>query len=733
MPLSFAHAGYLAGLLTLAVPIYLHLYYRRVPVPRDFPSLRLIRMSVEALVRRMKLRNLILLVLRLLVLAFLVLGLARPFVGGGHGGGSGDPLAFVVVLDNSLSMGAAPQGISLFNTAKAKALEIVDRMGPDDKGAIALLNDPGGLVTPTLTWDREELKNIIRNVPLSMAGTNIYTALAPSWKLLQPVQAFRRTIYLVTDVTASAWKPFLDNHEMTFDPTLQIVLVPIGDRSIPNLAVTGLTLPNPLVMRGRTAVLHAEVANFATTPKATRLSLFLDGEKKNEIPLTLEPNSRRKVTFECAFPREGLIPIEVRLPADALPQDDVRHLAVRVLPPQRLLLVRPEADTQGRDSRDDLFLRSALNPLNRSQGSTFIVESRSTSEAATLDPAPYSAVFLVNQRRLPEPWLKQLAGYVMAGGNLVIVPGEGTDPEWWNTNLLDRLGGEYLLPARVFKRVGNAVSKAVAYQLTDLDTGHPALALFRQEGNGDPGRAHFYEFFQVRPNPTALVLARMSHGLPAIIEETRGQGKVLMLTFPTDNTWGNWPLKPTFLPFLHQAIIGMLSRQGLHGDQLAPGMTFSLVLREQGLKSVHLRTPDGRTQELPTRKEGEGLLHISVTQTDLTGFYQLTIKSADGERYRGFTINPPPDESDLTRFPPRQIPRVTLVESTPGSGASLGEKVDLARQGRDMSGLLLWLLLGLAVAESVLANRPAGGREGGLSSFDAITPKSAPTGKVAGR
>ncbi|HQG28403.1 MAG TPA: BatA domain-containing protein, partial [Candidatus Ozemobacteraceae bacterium] len=118
MPLSFGNPWFLAGALTVAVPLWLHLYYRRTPIPRDFPSLRLIRLSVEAMTRRMKLRHLVLLALRILALVLLTLAFARPFVGGGSvaATGSGSPAAFVVILDNSLSMGTTHQGISLFNT-----------------------------------------------------------------------------------------------------------------------------------------------------------------------------------------------------------------------------------------------------------------------------------------------------------------------------------------------------------------------------------------------------------------------------------------------------------------------------------------------------------------------------------------------------------------------------------------------------------------------------------------
>lgn len=205
----------------------------------DFPSLRLIRSSIEAIIRKLRIRNYLLLLLRLLVLAFLVGAVARPFLGRGTLVGSGVPMAFVVVLDNSMSMGASSQGVSLFNTAKAKAIEIIDQMGPDDKAAIALLNDPGTMLLSQLSWDKAALKEAIRNVSHGMRGTNLYSSLIPPLKMLAEVQSYKRTLYVVTDMTKSAWNPFLANYDLkAIDPGIDLVLVPVGDRSLPNLAVT---------------------------------------------------------------------------------------------------------------------------------------------------------------------------------------------------------------------------------------------------------------------------------------------------------------------------------------------------------------------------------------------------------------------------------------------------------------------------------------------------------------
>ncbi|HOY66860.1 MAG TPA: BatA domain-containing protein [Candidatus Ozemobacteraceae bacterium] len=716
MPLSFGNPWLLTGALAVGVPLWLHLYYRRTPVPRDFPSLRLIRLSVEAMTRRMKLRHLLLLALRILAVLLLTLAFARPFIGGGAlSAGTGAPAAFVVILDNSLSMGTTHQGISLFNTARARAIEIVDQMGPYDKASVILCNDPGTVLFPQLTWDKNELKEAVRNAPLSAAGTNLAGALQPALKLLAPVRAFRRTVYLVTDLTKSSWEPLLATYDLKrIDPSIDLVLVQVGDAAPPNLAVTELAIDDPMVMKGRPATLRATVVNHSAQPHTTRLSILVGDDKKSEQTIELGPNGSKRLEIPLTFGDTGFQHVRAVLPADALPQDDVRHLAVQVRAPPRVLILRPPPDRDGKPNREDLFLRFALNPLNRTEGALFLVDSRSPEETGEVNPSEYATVFLVNQRSLPDALVKSLSKYLLGGGSLVTFCGPRVDPAWYNATLIDGLGGGYLLPARLFKRVGNAVSKAVAYQLTDLDTGHPAFKPFGTDGSGDPGRAPVYEFYQVQPNPSALVLARMSHGLPGIVEERRGQGRTLLVTFTADTGWTTWPLKPTFLPFVHASVMGMLSRQGINAGAIQPGTPVSLTVSEEGLKRVSLTLPTGQSQEIPLRRDnGEGLLHLTVAQTDQAGFYRLRFEGAT-EREEAFAVNPPPAESDLERLPQSRIVRFIRLEHQAGSKQSLGQKVVAVREGRDVSFPLLWALLLTVLAESILANRPL--RLGGRAS-----------------
>lgn len=704
--MNFANPYFLLGLLGVAIPIWLHLYYRKTPVRKDFPSLRLIMKSVEFISHQQKLRNIILMILRICVIIMAVLALARPFFGKGASAkaSSSAPTAFVILLDNSMSMGSTYQGVSVFNTARARALDILDQMGQGDKATVGFVNEPGGLVFPQLTWDKEALIQSINNAKLTHSGTDLASAMLPALELLVPLSGYKRAVYVVTDMTESAWKPFVEKYDLEkIDKGIDLVMVPVGGTASENTAIIGMETEENVVMLGRKTPVKIKLANYTSKPRKLRVSISINGERRLGNEVDVEANTEKQITVDCIFDKTGMNHIEAALQSDAMPFDDQRHMAVRVFEPCKVLVVKPENGTNNQENNDDIFVKFALNPLNKSKENIFTVESRSTSEIKNVEPANYSAVILLNQRHIPDEFIKKLSEYLIKGGNLITFLGDRVEPDWYNKHLADDLGSGYLLPARIFKRVGNAVSKAVGYQMTDLDMGHPAFGLFAKDGNGDPSRAKIYEFFQIRPNPTAMQLCRMSHGLPGVVEEKRGRGRSMLVTFAADNKWSDWPLKPTWLPFMHQCLMSMITSNDLSITGVRTGMPVSATLAANKDEKVILKRPDGSVEEITTSTSSNGVIQFTATNTDLAGYYELFT----GKRMiSAFAVNAPAEESRLDRINLRKIPRFIPLEQDAGKGKTVKEKVTLLRDGYDLSGISIWLLVLLALAECFFANKP---------------------------
>ena len=122
----------LFGLAGAAVPALLHLFQRRQPPTLPFPAVRYLMEAERRDSRRLRLRNLLLLLLRTALIAALALAASRPVVPASFGAVHA-PSAVAVVLDNSVSSGVMVEGRPRFEGLREVARAIGHRATASDR------------------------------------------------------------------------------------------------------------------------------------------------------------------------------------------------------------------------------------------------------------------------------------------------------------------------------------------------------------------------------------------------------------------------------------------------------------------------------------------------------------------------------------------------------------------------------------------------------------------------
>ena len=128
--------GFLAPLWLLAgaaaaVPLLIHLMRRRAGARIEFPAVRYLVRAEREHSRDLRLRNLLLMILRVAAVLLITLAAARPIIriaGAGHA-----PTALAIVLDNSLSTSAVVGGRPVLQGLEARARDIIRRSSSSDR------------------------------------------------------------------------------------------------------------------------------------------------------------------------------------------------------------------------------------------------------------------------------------------------------------------------------------------------------------------------------------------------------------------------------------------------------------------------------------------------------------------------------------------------------------------------------------------------------------------------
>jgi len=300
----FAPAAFaLAALLPVILAMYL-LKLRRTErvVSSTYLWQRMVR-DVEANAPWQRLRHNLLLYLQLLILALLVLALARPFSWAEGRGGQ----ATILVLDTSASMSATDASPTRLDAARAQARQIVDGL-PDDARVTVIAAGQQARVLLSSSLDRRQAHLALDRVRPEVGGSDMAAAL----ELASAVAARQpdTEIAVLSDGRVELPQRLALRGNVRYLP-----LGTSGD----NQAVGALSVRS--MPGGQYLAAFVQVANYGESGVERRLALYADGQLANAYDLDLPAHGQRAVVAEQLPPETEVVEARL-LGADVLSLDD---------------------------------------------------------------------------------------------------------------------------------------------------------------------------------------------------------------------------------------------------------------------------------------------------------------------------------------------------------------------------------------------------------------------------
>src|SRR5262245_14846245 len=181
------HTILIAGAALVGLPILLHLIMKQEPKRLPFPAFRFLRQKLKTNQRKLRLRHFILLALRMLLIALFCLALYQPSVYSDRVNifRGEQPVAVVIVLDTSPSMGYTVGDKTRLDEARRRALELLDELPDRSRVAIVDTADPGGDWLPSVSDARRKLNELKEPKGSTQPVTS---ALGTAYQLLKTVE-----------------------------------------------------------------------------------------------------------------------------------------------------------------------------------------------------------------------------------------------------------------------------------------------------------------------------------------------------------------------------------------------------------------------------------------------------------------------------------------------------------------------------------------------------------------
>ena len=655
--MGFIQTAFLGALAAVAIPVVIHLIFRRRSRRVDLGTIRFLKVVLKENARRRRIQRYVLLGLRMACVALLALLFARPYLLAEQ---ASDKDRFVAILvDRSATMALADRDGRLLDQAVARAREVMEGTNRQTQVEVAFFDHA---VRPLVESQGEGGLTGLDAPRETYAGTDYGAAVNWARDLSVKSPHRRREVHIITDLQRSGldWteaEPFPDDvHVRVHD---------LGTTAGNNVAVTGARAPRTLIRPGETVNVTATVLNSSDFPQeALPVNLTLESERRQHRlheQVNIAPGETATVEFEIPGLEAGLWQGSVSVSAsDDLAFDNRRHLAVMAAPRLRVLLV--DGDPQSSPLLSETyFLETALRLA--APGQTFADTPFEPTVARIEDGQPLpdlaraDLVVLANVGELAAGDAGRLADFVAAGGGLMVFTGENVTAE--SAASLGELAAGTV--------GGSRRSNDLPVRLRGWDEKHPVFTPFNDPQHGDLRRLSFYAYTRIEPAADARVLAELRTGDPVLIERRHGKGKVLWFASAADRQWGDWTRSRLFLPLVHQTL-GYLS-----------GLAEGGPVRETLFDGTG--TADG--DEVPGVYERDGYWEV---------------------------INPSPRESETDRCRPEEFAQRFQVkfDDPQEAEASLAD----APRARSMElrddEIWHWLvfgLLGMLAIEGLLANR----------------------------
>ncbi|HEX6997390.1 MAG TPA: BatA domain-containing protein [Gammaproteobacteria bacterium] len=644
---------FLAGLLAIGLPLWLHRLSSENPNRQRFSSLMFLEPGEPRRVLAKRLQYLLLLALRIALLVLLALTFAQPALWRSpQAAPSGEGELHLIVLDRSASMAYGDR----WDEAQDAARAVIADLGADDRGQVVAAGRVMEVLTD-VTADAAVLRQAVDATEPGVFRID-YGQLTRSLDGLLRATELPVVLHVITDAQQSSLPTRFADLAPRTPAELRVHNVapePARNWAVDSFGGSALT-----------GELAAGIRSFATEDAEKTVRLELNGDVVDERRVSVPAGGRADVTFAALELREGANRVTVTLaPGDDLPADDARYLALKRAEPRPVLVVSGDARGLGA-----LYAGAALETLG---ALALMPETIGPADLAGRSLGDYSFVVVTDAGVLGTAEGAALAQYVQSGGALLMAFG----PRSTSLNAVP-VTGQALRPA--------AAPGGGSLGIGAVERSHPAL-----RGLEEPRAARFQRYAVPTLGADDRALLSLDDGSPLLVE-SGGAGRVLLLMSSLDREWNDLPVQPAFVPLMGGIANYLLGGEGFSSEA---ELGSTLAVRALGFRGGQIFDPQGE----PALRLGAGSEDVLLDQI---GFYEV----AGGGATELVAVNFDVRESDLTGIDAQTLERWQALgqpaAERPAETAAAGAPDDAVAV--PLGPWLLILLLLAVVVESWVGN-----------------------------
>lgn len=287
-------------LFAIAIPILIHLFNFRKHKTIYFSSIRFLKEIKEENKKISNLKNILILLCRILAIAFLVLAFSKPYI----------PIKnqqktenIFIYIDNSLSMDANFGEGNLIEIAKEKARKIIQSY-PAESNFYLITND--FRVQHNSNYTAEVVLDYIDVIIPSAFNKSINQIIGKQQSIINEDSH----LYYISDLQEST--TLLSNLK-NINSSTQLFIIPVKTQEVRNVCIDSCYINSPVFTSNNEISLHVIVSNKGNENITDEvIFLNINEQQKSQQYISLLPNEKRTITFNFSTNNTKIISGEIR-------------------------------------------------------------------------------------------------------------------------------------------------------------------------------------------------------------------------------------------------------------------------------------------------------------------------------------------------------------------------------------------------------------------------------------
>lgn len=605
--MTFLNPAVLFGLLAASIPVLIHLFNLRKLKKIEFSTLRFLKELQKNKIRKIRLKQWLLLALRVMIILLLVTAFARPTLEGISIGGttSAAKTTALFILDDTFSMSVVDQEGSYFNQAKQTIKNLLTQFEEGDEAALILVSSQPDEIN--LTTNLSKLENDLGEIKISYTTNKLNNALIKAAQVISASENFNKEIYLLTDFQKGrlAVEENLENLGEMLKENVKLYSFNFSGKEFYNIALSELKVNTSIFEKNKVISFSVNVNNYSNQPADnTIVSLYIGGERSAQQTVYIQPGGVQTINMEVPVKGTGYVDVFTEIEEDDILQDNKRFTSIFIPEKINILLLYDSPE-------DPKYVKLALSSSSTSEN--FVITSKRLSQLPGLPLNNFNVIFLLGNNLSSS--VKKLKDFLNNGGGLVVFPGSVPNLVGFN-NMLSSLG---LPSASQLIKVGET---AQSFEFEKVEFEHPIFKnIFSDESKTEIESPQIYSYYRIQTKGKGKSIINLIDGSSFMSEYSISEGKVFLFNTSPVTTWNDFPLKSIFAPLMNKSVFYLSSKNKSKADYLT-GEKINVNISGRNLPQIRIEKP-GNQEDLINLTENTDSDFLLYSATHKVGIYKF--------------------------------------------------------------------------------------------------------------